>query len=155
MVMDVHNPVAAITDPKVPACMKNQVATDSALPSVPPGDAIGAAAKNVFDASYPFLKDVDWLSDACTKPQADGNLLRAAAQPHQKTIGSIDAKGVTLTADYEAADAALCVTQGTHDRMNAPFVPEVQQLLSMVFACLGQNVLDQGRPKKWARAPQS
>ena len=37
----------------------------------------------------------------------DGNLLKAAAEAHHKAIGSIDAKGVTSAADYEAVNAAL------------------------------------------------
>merc|ERR1712157_460009 len=37
----------------------------------------------------------------------DGNILKAAAEAHHKAIGSIDAKGVTSQADYEAVNAAL------------------------------------------------
>ena len=72
--------------------------------------------------------EVDWLSDVYLKPlpdttapkvmkaidkmivmgsQMDGNLLKAAAEAHHKAIGSIDAKGVTSAADYEAANAAI------------------------------------------------
>merc|ERR1712190_424507 len=79
-------------------------------------------------AAYPFLKDIDWTSNLYTKPlpgvsanQAlkavdkaivlgsamDRNLLKAAAEAHHKAIGSIDAKGVTSAADYEAVNAAL------------------------------------------------
>merc|ERR1712107_666569 len=89
---------------------------------------IGEAAKKLSDASYPFLKEVDWTSDLYIKPlpgasasQAlkaidkaivmgsamDGNLLKAAAEAHHKAIGSIDANGVTSAADYEAVNAAL------------------------------------------------
>merc|ERR1712056_79606 len=96
--------------------------------TVPSGDSIGAAAKKLSDASYPFLKEVDWTSDLYLKPlpgvsasQAlkavdkaivmgsaiDGNLLKAAAEAHHKAIGSIDGKGVTSAADYEAVNAAL------------------------------------------------
>merc|ERR1712019_301102 len=92
------------------------------------GDKIGEAAKKLSDASYPFLKDVDWQSDLYTKPlpgasagQAlkavdkaivlgaamDGNLLKAAAEAHHKAIGSIDGAGVTSAADFEAVNAAL------------------------------------------------
>eukprot|EP00439_Symbiodinium_sp_Y106_P043209 s5067_g5.t1 len=39
--------------------------------------------------------------------QMDGNLLKAAAEAHHKAIGSIDSKGVTSPADYEAVNAAL------------------------------------------------
>merc|ERR1712178_493142 len=89
---------------------------------------IGEAAKKLSDASYPFLKEVDWTSDLFIKPlpgasasQAlkavdkaivmgsamDGNLLKAAAEAHHKAIGSIGGKGVTSAADYEAVNAAL------------------------------------------------
>merc|ERR1712060_627969 len=114
-VMDVYNSVSSITDSQVPAYLKSLVN--------------GAEAeKKLSDASYPFLKDIDWTSDLFTKPlpgasasQAlkavdkaivmgsamDGNLLKAAAEAHHKTIGSIDGNGVTSAADYEAVNAAL------------------------------------------------
>merc|ERR1712232_1040553 len=107
---------------------KNQVASAGAPATVPSGDKIGEAAKKLSAASYPFLKEVDWTSDLYIKPlpgvsasQAlkavdkaivmgsalDGNLLKAAAEAHHKAIGSIDGKGVTSAADYEAVNAAL------------------------------------------------
>merc|ERR1712038_806882 len=107
---------------------KNQVSSAGAAASAPSGDKIGEAAKKLSDAAYPFLKEVDWTSDLFTKPlpgtssaQAlkavdkaivmgsamDGNLLKAAAEAHHKAIGSIDAKGVTAAADFEAVNAAL------------------------------------------------
>merc|ERR1712166_882832 len=152
MVMDVYNEVSSITDPGVPAYMKslvkgadaekaysaflafkdvvkkNQVSSPGPAASAPSGDSIGAAAKKLSDASYPFLKSVDWTSDLYLKPfpgasakdamkavdkaivmgaAADGNALKAAAEAHHKAIGSIDAKGVTSAADYEAVNAAL------------------------------------------------
>merc|ERR1712056_71320 len=151
-VMDVYNSVSAITDPGVPAYLKslvngadadkaysalmtfkdvvkkNQVASAGPTASAPSGDKIGDAAKKLSDASYPFLKGVDWTSDLYIKPlpgasatQAlkaidkaivmgsamDGNLLKAAAEAHHKAIGSVDASGVTSAADYEAVNAAL------------------------------------------------
>jgi len=151
-VMDVYNSVSAITDPGVPAYLKslvngadadkaysalmtfkdvvkkNQVASAGPAASAPSGDKIGDAAKKLSDASYPFLKGVDWTSDLYIKPlpgasatQAlkaidkaivmgsamDGNLLKAAAEAHHKAIGSVDGKGVTSAADYEAINAAL------------------------------------------------
>ncbi|CAL1131076.1 unnamed protein product [Cladocopium goreaui] len=151
-VMAVYDSVKAITDPGVPAYMKslvngpdaekayqgfldfkdvvekNQVATASAPAVVPSGDKIGEAAKALSDASYPFIKDIDWLSDVYLKPlpgktapetlqaidkmivmgaKMDGNLLKAAAEAHHKAIGSIDATGVTSAADYEAVNAAI------------------------------------------------
>merc|ERR1712037_619079 len=151
-VMDVYNSVSDITDPGVPAYLKslvngadadaaysafltfkdvvkkNQVASAGASATVPSGDKIGEAAKKLSDASYPFLKEIDWTSDLWIKPlpgasasQAlkavdkaivmgsamDGNLLKAAAEAHHKAIGSIDGSGVTSAADYEAVNAAL------------------------------------------------
>jgi len=107
---------------------KNQVSSAGASASAPSGDKIGEAAKKLSDAAYPFMKEVDWTSDLFIKPlpgtssaQAlkavdkaivmgsamDGNLLKAAAEAHHKAIGSIDAKGVTSAADFEAVNAAL------------------------------------------------
>ncbi|CAK9039816.1 Peridinin-chlorophyll a-binding protein [Durusdinium trenchii] len=152
-VMDVYNAVKDITDPGVPAYMKSLVngadaekaykgflefkdvveksigvTAVGAPATVPTGDKIGVAAKALSDASYPFLKEVDWLSDVYLKPlpdttapkvmkaidkmivmgsQMDGNLLKAAAEAHHKAIGSVDAKGVTSAADYEAVNAAI------------------------------------------------
>merc|ERR1719384_2855803 len=152
-VMDVYNSVSAITDSGVPAYLKstvkgadadaaysaflnfkdvvkkNQVTSAAAPASVSTGgDAIGQAAKKLSDASYPFLKEVDWTSDIFVKPlpgtssaqllkavdkaivmgsAMDGNLLKAAAAAHHQAIGSIDGEGVTAAADYEAVNAAL------------------------------------------------
>merc|ERR1711877_70613 len=132
-VMDVYNSVSSITDPGVPAYLKslvngadaekaysaflefkdvvkkNQVSSPGPAASVPSGDSIGAAAKKLSDASYPFLQEVDWLSDIYIKPlpgtspnqvmkaldktfvmasAANGNALKAAAEAHHKAIGS-------------------------------------------------------------------
>merc|ERR1711862_972079 len=89
---DVYNSVSSITDPKVPAYLKslvngadaekayaafltfkdvvkkNQVSSAGAPSSAVSGDKIGEAAKKLSDASYPFLKDVDWTSDLFLKP---------------------------------------------------------------------------------------
>merc|ERR1719284_868261 len=152
MVMDVYNSVSAITDPGSPAYMKslvngadaqkayegflafkdvvkkNQVTSAGPSATVPTGDKIGVAAKALSEQSYPFLKDINWLSDIYLKPlpgasadkslkaidklivmgaKADGNALKAAAEAHHQAIGSIDASGVTSAADYEAVNAAL------------------------------------------------
>jgi len=151
-VMDVYNSVSAITDPEVPGYMKslvngadadrayraflefkdvvkkNQVNSPGGSATVPSGDNIGKAAQKLSEASYPFLKEVDWLSDIYLKPlpgakigdtmkaidkaivmgsAADGNALKAAAEAHHKAIGSIDGQGVTSLEDYEAVNAAL------------------------------------------------
>merc|ERR1712207_119303 len=95
-VMDVYNSVSSITDPKVPAYLKslvngadaekaysalmtfkdvvkkNQVASAGPTASAPSGDKIGEAAKKLSDASYPFLKDVDWTSDLFLKEEVRG-----------------------------------------------------------------------------------
>merc|ERR1712086_731862 len=99
-------------------------------PSIPAAklSAIDAAASALSTASYPFMKEVDWTSDIFTKPLPstsakdvmkavdkaismgavmDPKLLKDAAEAHHKAIGSIDAKGVTSAADYEAVNAAL------------------------------------------------
>merc|ERR1712154_721702 len=91
-------------------------------------DSVGAAASKLAAASYPFAKSVDWNSDLFVKPvpgaspkdvlgavdkmivmgaTMDGKLLKEGAEAHHKAIGSIDAKGVTSAADYEAVLAAL------------------------------------------------
>merc|ERR1712048_973185 len=153
-VMDVYNAVSDITDPGVPAYLKslvngadaekayaaflefkdvvkkNQVSTPGPVATAAPPKygAIDAAAQSLSDASYPFLKDIDWTSSIYLKPlpgtsaksalqaidkaivmgtNMDGNLLKAAAEAHHKAIGSIDAQGVTSQADYAAVNAAL------------------------------------------------
>jgi len=106
----------------------NQVSSPGPGASVQSGDAIGVAAKKLSDSAYPFLKSIDWNSDLYIKPlpgvtpvkallavdktivmgsKVDGNKLKAAAEAHHKAIGSIDAKGVTSAADFEAINAAL------------------------------------------------
>merc|ERR1719346_330874 len=132
-VMDVYNAVSAITDPEVPKYMKslvsgadaekayegflafkdvvkkNQVASAGAPASVPSGDKIGVAAQSLSEQSYPFFKDVNWLSDIYLKPlpgasadkslkaidklivmgaKADGNALKAAAEAHHTAINA-------------------------------------------------------------------
>jgi hypothetical protein len=153
-VMDVYNAVSDITDPGAPAYLKslvngadaekayaaflefkdvvkkNQVSAPGPVATAAPAKyaSIDAAAKSLSDASYPFLKGVDWTSSLYLKPlpgatakdalkaidkaivmgsSIDGNLLKAAAEAHHKAIGSIDAKGVTSAADYAAVNAAL------------------------------------------------
>merc|ERR1712227_132894 len=78
--------------------------------------------------AYPFMKEVDWNNGLYLQApgkaapleavkaidkmivlgaQADPKLLKAAAEAHHKAIGSIDGKGVTSAADYEAVVAGL------------------------------------------------
>merc|ERR1719231_508972 len=151
-VMDVYNAVSQITDPGVPVYMKslvngqdaekayeaflkfkdvvkaNQVTAAGPAPPATPDDAIGAAAGKLASASYPFIKDIDWLSSIYTKPlpgvsapqslkaidkaivlgsSMDGRLLQAAAEAHHKAIGSIDAKGITSLGDYQETLATI------------------------------------------------
>merc|ERR1719262_2180672 len=81
----------------------NQVtAAGPATPAAPSGDAIGTAAGKLASASYPFIKDIDWLSSIYTKP-----LPGVSAQQSHKAIGSIDAKGVTSEGDYQEILATL------------------------------------------------
>merc|ERR1719254_298813 len=91
-------------------------------------DPIGDAGKKLSEASYPFLKDINWKSTlALTKPGSagagdwlkaidkaivmgasmDSKLLKAAVDAHHKAIGSAGSSGVTSKADYEAINAAL------------------------------------------------
>ena len=90
-------------------------------------DKIDDAAKKLSDASYPFLKEIDWTADyAKNIPGADPlqmakaisktidmgaaidpSALKAGVLAHSKAIGSIDANGLTSKADYEAINAAI------------------------------------------------
>merc|ERR1719436_1640294 len=91
-------------------------------------DEIGNAAKKLSDASYPFLKDINWNSGlSLSKPGSaaagdwlkaidkaivmgasmDSKLLKAAVDAHHKAIGSAGSSGVTSKTDYEAINAAL------------------------------------------------
>jgi len=90
-------------------------------------DKIDDAAKKLSEASYPFLKEIDWTSTVygtvpTQKPMEvlkavdkmiqmgaamDGAARQAGALAHSKAIGSIDAKGVTTLADFTAINAAL------------------------------------------------
>merc|ERR1712085_231842 len=140
-VMDVYNSMGSITDPGVPGYLKslvngadaekayaaflqfkdvvknNQVSSPGPAATAQSGGAIGTAAKKLSDASYPFLKSIDWNSDLYIKPlpgvtpqkallavdktivmgsKIDGNMLKAAAEAHHKAIGSIDAEQAVL-----------------------------------------------------------
>merc|ERR1712072_1040 len=101
------------------------VATLGAAPAF--ADSIDDAAKKLSAAAYPFLQEVNWNSDIYTKlPGAspsqvlkavdkalvmgaamDPAALKAGVLAHHKAIGSVDAKGVTSSADFEAINAAL------------------------------------------------
>jgi hypothetical protein len=90
-------------------------------------DKIDDAAKKLSEASYPFLKEIDWTSDVYAKLPTQGPLevmkaidkmlimgaamdpaaLKAGVLAHSKAIQNIDAKGVTTLADYTATNAAI------------------------------------------------
>jgi len=110
----------------VPAAAGAVAAMGVAAPAF--ADEIGTAAKKLSEASYPFLKEVDWNSLVyLQKPgtasafqwlaavdkailmgaSMDPALLRAGVEAHHKAIGSIGKEGVTSKADYEAINAAL------------------------------------------------
>jgi len=85
---------------------------------------LDTAAKKLAEASYPFLKEIDWSSKVSVSPTGftgtpaqltkavdkvlvmgaamDGLELRNAAQAHVKAIDGMDASGVATKADYEA-----------------------------------------------------
>merc|ERR1719498_1599250 len=91
------------------------------------GDKIGVAARKLSEASYPFLKEIDWKSDVYAKlPTAapldvlkavdkmivmgaamDGAALKAGALAHHKALNNMDGKGVTSLEDYEKINAAI------------------------------------------------
>jgi hypothetical protein len=102
--------------------------TPTAVTSSVSGAGIAEAAKKLSVAAYPFLQDIDCSSDLALKkpgsPEAkevlkaidkalvmgasmDGAALKEAAQAHVQAIGSMDAKGVTTQADFEAINAGL------------------------------------------------
>jgi len=91
-------------------------------------DEIGDAAKKLSEASYPYLKEINWNSiQFLAKPgpasavdwakaidkaivmgtAMDSKLLQDAVQAHIKAIKSIDANGVTSKTDYTAVNAAI------------------------------------------------
>jgi len=90
--------------------------------------AISTAAAKLSSESYPFLKEVDWLSFIYSKPlpgvsakealkavdsalkmgaAMDPKALHGAVEAHHKAIAGVDDKGVLTSADYEAVNAAL------------------------------------------------
>merc|ERR1712186_131551 len=107
--------------PITPSPVASKVSSDAA-------SKISAAAGKLSSAAYPFLKDVDWSSDLSLKPlpgaspqqvlkatdkalvmgaAMDGAALTEAAEAHHKAIGSVDAKLVTTSSDFEAINAGL------------------------------------------------
>jgi len=90
-------------------------------------DKIDDAAKKLSEASYPFLKEIDWTSDVYAKLPTQAPLevlkaidkmlvmgaamdpaaLKAGVLAHSKAIQNVDAKGVTTLADYTNTNAAI------------------------------------------------
>ena len=90
-------------------------------------DKIDDAAKKLSEASYPFLKEIDWTSDVYGKlPTAspaevmkaidsmlkmgaamDPSALKAGVLAHSTAISHVDSKLVTPLADYTAINAAI------------------------------------------------
>merc|ERR1712007_52671 len=149
--MDVYNAFSKLVSPDVPKYLMSTVKeadakaayaalmdfkdvvkahpiTPTALTSSVSGAGIADAAKTLSTAAYPFLQDIDWISDlALKKPggasakdvlkaidkalvmgaSMDGAALQEAAKAHVKAIGSMDGKGVTTQADFEAINAGL------------------------------------------------
>jgi len=152
--MDLYNSVSALVDPKVPPFLmssvkeadarkaydafiefKNVVKANPITPSTPAtkvsssaADAISAASTKLSAASYPFIKDIDWLDPIYSKPipgkspqeamkaidkmivmgaKMDGAALKEAALAHAKAIENMDAKGVLSLADYTAVNTGL------------------------------------------------
>merc|ERR1719408_684418 len=90
-------------------------------------DKIDDAAKKLSEASYPFLKEIDWKSDVYGKlpTQSPAEVIKAVdsmlklgaamdpaavktgVQAHSKAIGSMDGKMVTSLADFSAVNSAI------------------------------------------------
>merc|ERR1711971_868466 len=97
--------------------------------TAPTSTKIDAAAAKLADASYPFLKDIDWSSPLAAKMSGFSGVtldalkavdrallmgystnmgtLKEAADAHVKAINNMDAKGVATKADYQAILAGL------------------------------------------------
>merc|ERR1712203_877242 len=123
-VMDVYNAVKDITDPGVPAYLKslvngadaerayaaflefkdvvkkNQVSAPGPVATAAPAKyaSIDAAAKSLSDASYPFLKEVDWTSSLYLKP-----LPGATAKDALKAIDKAIVMGIYRWQPFEGS----------------------------------------------------
>ena len=81
---------------------KNQVATANAASPLPSGDAISEAAKKLSEQSYPFLKEVNWLSDIYLKP--------LPGVTADKALKAID-KLIVMGAAADGKSKSLCRTR--------------------------------------------
>merc|ERR1712013_385744 len=101
--------------------------TGAAAPAARAPDAIDAAAKTLSEASYPFMKEVNWNADYFSKlpgakpgavlkavktaldqgAKMDAAYLKEGALAHAKAIADVDAKGVLPLDDLVAINSAL------------------------------------------------
>merc|ERR1711959_813906 len=142
-VMAVYNEFGKLVDPAVPKYLMGTVnEADAAkaynafmefkdvvkahpitakIPTASVNTAIDKAAGKLADASYPFLKEIDWSSNVAAQANGftgtpgaitkaidkalvmgasmDSGALAAAAAAHVKAINGMDAKGVASKAD--------------------------------------------------------
>merc|ERR1712083_826828 len=96
--------------------------------STPKGDAIDVAAKELSEAAYPFLKEIDWKSDLYFQPlpgitakqalkavdkafvmgsKMGPRELKLGAEAHHKAIMSMDTSGVTSLEDFTAVNTDI------------------------------------------------
>merc|ERR1711879_834651 len=114
---------------RVPLCLPLLAAAAAAMLGAAPAyaDKIDDAAKKLSDASYPFLKEIDWTSDVYGKlptqsptevikavdsmlklgAAMDPAAVKTGVQAHSKAIGSMDGKQVTSLADFTAVNSAI------------------------------------------------
>eukprot|EP00933_Yihiella_yeosuensis_P003324 TRINITY_DN105_c2_g1_i1.p1 TRINITY_DN105_c2_g1~~TRINITY_DN105_c2_g1_i1.p1 ORF type:complete len:224 (-),score=76.01 TRINITY_DN105_c2_g1_i1:231-839(-) len=108
-----------------PVAAAGAVAMLGAAPAY--ADKIDDAAKKLSEASYPFLKEIDWTSDVYAKlptqnPAAiikaidkmlvlgaamDPAALKAGVLAHSTAIGHMDSKLVATLADYTSINSAI------------------------------------------------
>lgn len=120
---------AFVPAPKSAAPVAVGVGSALALGAAPAfADSIGDASLKLTDAAYPFVKDVDWLSNVYMKnpsgasaldwlkavdkaivmgEQMDSKLLSDATAAHHKAITTIDEKGVLSKNALTEVDAAI------------------------------------------------
>jgi len=152
--MEVYEAFKALVDPRVPEYLMSKVNEEDAkaayealieftqvvkanpiTPSVPvttvssdDAASIGAAAKELGKAAYPFMQGINWLDDVYTKPlpgrsaqdvmgaidkmivlgaKLDAASLQEAARAHVKAIEGMDATGVLKQEDFVATLAGI------------------------------------------------
>jgi len=150
-VMAVYNDFGKLVDPAVPKYLMGSVneanaqaaykallefkdvvkanPIKAATPAATPNAQVESAAGKLADASYNFLKDIDWSSNLAAQGSGftgtplqltkavdkallmgyamDPGSLKEAALAHVKAINNMDANGVATKADYQAILAGL------------------------------------------------